>query len=64
MNKSANSMNANANPLTDAGASPFTLEFLTVMCAGRRLMAYVDEQGRWHEAYRHRELPEPVQVVD
>ena len=42
--------------------SPFLVEFMMVQCFGRNLMAYLDENGKWREAYNNVELPEPARI--
>lgn len=57
-------MTANLLSRPEAGKSPFVIEFLMVLCAGIRYMAYRDDSGKWRDAYSRRELQEPVKILD
>lgn len=63
MNKNVNSMAANSITLKDAGNSPFVIEYLMVLCSGLRHMAYLDDTGKWRDAYDRRELRGTVKVL-
>ena len=63
MSKLAKNMDANAPALVDTGKSPFVIEYLMVMSSGLRHMAYMDDAGKWRDAYNRRELPGPVKVL-
>ena len=56
-------MNEDTFRPVSASPSPFTLEFVMVLCYGMSFMAYQDEAGQWRTAYEHRLLPGPVQVL-
>jgi hypothetical protein len=51
MSKLAKNMDANAPALVDTGKSPFVIEYLMVMSSGLRHMAYMDDAGKWRDAY-------------
>jgi len=44
--------------------SPFTVEFFWVQTIGHRCMAYLDYEGKWHEAFNGAEIPGPVRVLE
>jgi hypothetical protein len=44
--------------------SPFLLEFFLVQGAGFRCMAYRDQDGKWHSAFDHQELPGVICVLE
>ena len=41
---------------------PAPYENVRVRCATFRCLAYVDEEGKWHEAFTRRELSEVLEV--
>ena len=46
------------------GESPFLQEFYMVESDGYRCMAYRDQEGKWHSAFRGAELPGNVTVLE
>ena len=51
-------------PDDECEGSPFILEFFMVQGAGFRCMAYRNGDGKWHEAFNDRELPEAVRLLE
>lgn len=41
---------------------PALYENVRVRCATFRCMAYLDNSGKWRDAYSHRELPEVLEI--
>lgn len=56
-------MNADVQELPDADQSPFVTEYVMVLCAGFRYMAYRDEAGRWRNAYDNYEIRGRIEVL-
>lgn len=53
---------ATADQSTTEG--PFVIEFFMVEGAGFRCMAYCDQDGKWRNAFNHRELPGDIQFAE
>jgi hypothetical protein len=51
-------------PHSECGVSPFVLEFFMVQGMGFRCMAYRNGDGKWHEAFNDRELPDAIRVLE
>jgi hypothetical protein len=62
-NFAASPVKAGTAARADDSPSPFTIEYIMVLCDDLRHMAYLDPAGQWREAYSHRELPAPVRVL-
>ena len=56
-------MNYDSPVLVAESISPFTIEFVMVLCCGMRFMAYLDPEGKWRTAFDNRELEGPVRVL-
>ena len=56
-------MNYDSPVLVAESISPFTIEFVMVLCCGMRFMAYLDLEGKWRTAFDNRELEGPVRVL-
>jgi hypothetical protein len=44
-------------------ASPFIREFFMVQCAGFLGMAYRNSDGKWLDAFNHRQLPDDIRIL-
>ena len=46
------------------GKSPFIIEFFMVQGAGFKCMAYLNDDGKWHEAFNGEVLPGAIRVLE